>query len=134
MSQTDIKKALVTALKAVDLNSLPLNFDNMTSSEVVPYGDVYLFFTQPDVATLGADGEDAQAGYLQINLNMPIDEGDSATFILSDTLAAEFKAGSRCFFGDQQVTIMNCGKGSGMTRDGKYITPITINWYARTRR
>ena len=132
MSQYEIKKALVTKLLSLTLPAL--NYDNLASTEVVPFVDVFIFFSQPSVATLGADGEDGQSGFLQLTLNMPIDDGDGATFALYETIAQEFKAGSKCLFGDQQVTISNCGKGSGITQDGKYITPITINWYARTRR
>lgn len=134
MGQSDIKQALITYLKSKNL-TVPFNYPNMTASNTTPpYGDISFVFDDPSVATLGSEGEDNIRGFMQISLYTPINKGDGAAIAFSDIIRSHFKAGFGCVHGDQKVTFINSGGANGRTVDGKYFTPITIYWYARTRR
>jgi hypothetical protein len=134
VGQNDIKKALIKYLKDLSL-PIPLNYPNTVASHTTPpYGDVSVVFSDPKVATLGDQGEDDIRGFMQISLYTPLSKGDEASLAYTDTIRANFKAGFGCAYGDQKVTFINSGGGNGNSQTGKYFTPITIYWYARTRR
>lgn len=136
MGQNDIRKALYKHLIDAGL-SLPLGFPNSKFTEPTegPCGLVTLTFNQPSVATIGDSGEDNHDGFLQVLLKYPTNEGDNAIMAMADTLRPVFKAGTRCVYNDQVVNIVSCGvNGTPQIHDAKLVLPITINWYARTRR
>lgn len=135
MGQGDIKKALTSYLIGLNLG-IQLNFPNKTSKDPsgLPSGDVTFHFTNPSVATLGDSGDDNHVGFMQILLKYPLDTGDGAIMEMADGIRSNFKAGRVCQYGDQKVTFSSCGIGNFDTLDGKFVNPITINWYARTRR
>ena len=135
MSQSGIRKALVAALKAIPLG-IPLNFPNIPvkTASNGSCGDVSFVFNRPEVFTLGDEGEDMHTGFCQVLLRFPVGEGDSALLEKADLIRESFSAGSRKFHLTQEVVIENCGMGDYDTLDGKFVCPITIYWYAKTRR
>lgn len=135
MAQSDIKKALAQKLQDLSLG-IQLNYPNVKTKDPnkAPAGDVTFIFNQPSVATLGEGGEDNHDGFVQILLKYPLGKGDKDIMGMADTIRNGLTAGTKCLYGSQQVTIQNCGVGIFDELDGKYVTPITINWYARTRR
>lgn len=134
MGQADIKKALISYLQNLSL-SVPMNYPNMVAENLTPpYGDVNIIINDPTAVTMGSDGEDEHRGFMQISLFTEINSGDGESYAFSDTIRSHFKAGFGCEYGDQKVTFINSGAGNGSRQDAKYFTPITIYWYARTRR
>lgn len=135
MSQSGIRKALVAGLEALSLG-IPLNYPNMPAKTPLdaPCGDVSFVFNNPEVFTLGENGEDLHTGFCQVLLKYPSGTGDSALLQKADLIREGFSAGSRKFYMTQEVVIENCGMGDYDTLDGKFVCPITIYWYAKTRR
>ena len=135
MAQFDIRKALAAKLESLSLG-IQLNYPNVKSKDPnkAPAGDVTFIFNQPSAATLGEGGEDNHDGFVQVLLKYPLGKGDKAIMEMADTIRNALTAGTKCQYGSQEVTIQNCGVGVFDELDGKYVTPITINWYARTRR
>lgn len=131
--QSEIKSALVSYLEGLSL-SIPFNYPNIRQNKSIPAGDVTIHFNEPTVVTLGIDGEDNHDGFMQILLKYPVGEGDGPLVAMSDTIRQAFLAGTSCAFGDQTVTIINCGLGTFDNWDSKFVCPITITWYARTWR
>lgn len=135
MGQGDIKKALATRLTSLGLG-IQLNMPNVEVKDpnVTPSADVSFIFNQPSVATLGDSGDDNHDGFMQILLKYPMGKGDKDIMTMADTIRSGFTAGTKCLYGDQEVTILNCGIGIFDIYESKFVNPITINWYARTRR
>lgn len=135
MSQANIIKALRTQLEGLALG-IKLNYPNLLEEDPngAPSGDVTFHFNQPYVATLGDGGDDNHDGFMQILLKYPTGKGDGAILGMADTISAGFKAGTKCLYGDQSVIIRSCGVGNFGHLDGKFVVPLTIVWYARTRR
>lgn len=133
MGQSDIKSALVSHLESIGA-SITFNYPNLKQSTEIPCGDVSFHFNQPEVVTLGSGGEDNHDGFMQILLKYPVGQGDGAILAMADQIRQEFLAGQKCQYGDQVVTIINCGIGLFDTWDSKFVCPITINWYSRTWR
>ncbi len=131
--QSEIKSALVSYLESLSLG-IPLNYPNMEQDTSVPAGDVTIHFNEPEVVTLGQGGEDEHRGFMQILLKYPVGEGDGALMAMADTIRQAFLAGQSCSYGSQTVTIINCGLGTFDNWNSKFVCPITITWYARTRR
>lgn len=133
MGQYDIRRALLTRLDSLDLG-IPLEGPNAKHDNPLPSAEVIVVFSTPSVATLGEGGEDNHTGFLQVLLKYPLGEGEKDIMEMADTLREGFKAGTKCVFGNQVVTITNAGLGAFDENDGKYVNPFTIYWYARTRR
>ena len=73
---------------------------------------------------------DGNTGFLQIDLNYPINAGAGAIVSKADAVAQYFKAGTRLAYGGQQVQIQSCGRSQGRQVDGFYRVSMTINWTA----
>lgn len=135
MSQTMIRKALIKAITSVTLG-VKLNLPN-TPAKTGPEeasGDVAIVWNTPEAYTLGDNGEDLHTGFMQVLLKFPIGGGDLPTLVASDILRDNFKAGRRKWYLTQEVVISRCGVGQSEQLDGKYVTPVTIYWYAKTGR
>jgi hypothetical protein len=135
IGQSGIRKALVEALEALSLG-IPLNYPNTPVKTATDgsCGDVSFVWNRPEVFTLGDNGEDMHTGFCQVLLKFPSGKGDSALLAKADLIREGFSAGSRKFYMTQEVVIENCGMGDYDTLDGKFVCPITIYWYAKTRR
>lgn len=59
-----------------------------------PWVSLFVVPAQPGVATLGRTGQDRHSGFLQIDLNYPLDTGDTAALDKADEIAARYVAGS----------------------------------------
>jgi hypothetical protein len=135
MSLTNIKGALVSAYVAGAFG-LPTAHENKIFKPVTgtPWASLFVVPNQPSVGTLGDAGEDNHDGFLQIDLNYPLNKGDGEALSKSDEMRDYFKAGSRHVHSGQVVTVTNCGRSIGRQVDGWYRITLTINWYARTAR
>ena len=60
-----------------------------------PWAAVHVLPSQPGVATLGDSGQDRHDGVFQIDLNWPLNTGDTPLLLKADEIAARFKAGAR---------------------------------------
>lgn len=135
MGQLDIEKALITKLESLNLG-IELFYENykVTPPNKQPYAIVNVSHDQPFVATIGDGGEDNHDGFLQILLKYPLGKGAGDAKEMADTICSQFKAGVYCTHLDQSVIIRNSGIGPAFDSDSRYTLPITVNWYARTRR
>lgn len=135
MSQTKIRKALIKALNDATLG-ITLVFPNTATKTASgePSGEVAIVWNNPTVHTLGDHGEDMHTGFVQVLLCFPLGLGDLPMLEVSDRIRNAFKAGGRKWYQDQEVVIENCGIGRPEQLDGKYVSPVSIYWYAKTRR
>lgn len=99
-----------------------------------PWASVFILPNQPSVATLGAEGQDAHDGILQIDLNYPINTGEAAVTAKADELTDFFKAGKRLAHSGVELTVASCGRSRGREVDGWYRVSMTVTWFARVAR
>ena len=95
-----------------------------------PWASVFLITNQPTPESAGAGGMDGNTGFLQIDLNYPLNAGSGAIVAKADYVAQYFKAGTRLAYGGQQVQIQSCGRSQGRLVDGFFRVSMTINWTA----
>ncbi|MFT0140784.1 phage tail terminator-like protein [Alcanivoracaceae bacterium MT1] len=60
-----------------------------------PWVSLFVVPAQPGVATLGSTGQDRHDGFMQIDLNYPLDTGDTAALDKADEIATRYVAGRR---------------------------------------
>ncbi len=135
MSQVMIRKALIKAISELPLG-IKMSYPNtpaLTPTEDAS-GDVAIVWNKPEVFTLGDQGEDLHSGFMQVLLKFPQGKGDLPLLEASDLLRENFKAGQRKWYLTQEVVIVSCGVGQPNQLDGKFVSPVTIYWYAKTRR
>lgn len=103
-------------------------------SKLEPWAATFVLPNQPSVATLGAEGQDAHDGVLQIDLNYPLNTGDKDVMSKADELTDFFKAGKRLAHSGVELTVASCGRSRGLEVDGWYRVSMTIAWFARVSR
>lgn len=132
MSASAVQSALIQAVKTkLDALSLPTAYENMTFDRPDgAWAQVFFLPNQPVVETLGSAGSDFLDGLLQVDLNYPTGQGDSAARAAYESIRDAFPAGSRLSYNGQEVVIRNCGRSSGRVVDGCFRINITIVWYA----
>ena len=135
MSLSNIKSALVNAYVTGGFG-VPTAYENKNfePDNSNAWAAVSLVPNQPSVATLGDSGTDSHDGFLQIDLNYPLDGGDGDALAKADEIRTHFKAGAKFSYGGQTVVISSCGRSRGREVQGMYQIILTINWYARTAR
>lgn len=99
-----------------------------------PWAAVFIMPNQPEAATLGADGQDAHDGIMQIDLNYQLKMGEAAVMAKADALADFFKAGERLSYSGVELTILSCGRSRGREVDGYWRVSMTVSWSARVSR
>lgn len=138
MSLADARNALAQGF--TDGNFFPpadVAWENVTFAPRTgdkPWAKFTFVPTQPFPDTLGQGGLDRVDGFVQIDLNYPIGDGDSAAMDMYVEIAARFKAGARFTSNGQTVVIVSCGRSQGREFSGFYRISVTINFYAQIQR
>lgn len=133
MSVTNINKALVKAY--ADGNFFPkekvaqenISFDPPNNEA---WSALFFMPGDPVVATLGPAGSDRYDGFLQIDLNYPLNKGTAEIGAKADTIRNAFTAGKRFTESGQEVIITTCGRSPGRRKDGTYTVSVSVYWYA----
>lgn len=91
----DVRNALVLSWLDGDYG-LATAFPNKDfTPDTDPWAALFVVPSQPGVATLGDEGQDRHDGFLQIDLNHPLNSGDIPAITLADQIARRYKAGTR---------------------------------------
>lgn len=148
MSLATAQAALITA--AIDnLGGIPTEYENIefTKPTNAKWAQMFFIPNQPEVETLGPNGEDLVTGILQVNVNYPVGTGTLASAadfeafraglpagkhitLTVETLRLGLLAGAELDDDDQIVTILNCGRSSGRLVDNWYRVSFTVGWQA----
>lgn len=133
MSLTNVNKALVKAFADGSFfDKAKVAQENITFNP--PNGEAWakLFFFPGEgvVATLGAGGTDRYDGFLQIDLNYPLNKGTADIGAKADAIINAFTAGKRFTNSGQEVILKTCGRSPGRTKDGTYTVSVSVYWYA----
>lgn len=136
-SKTKVRSALLKML--TDSAILPVGkvaFENVafTPPSAQPWFSVFYIPSEPQVATLGAGGEDRVEGFLQIDLNYPTGTGEAALNAKYDELQSCFTAGARALYQGQEVVIVSCGRSGGRNVDSCFRVSVTVRFYANVNR
>jgi hypothetical protein len=131
-----LRKALMQGVQDSPL-ALPCAVENAPfdkPTDQSPWASAFVLMNQPSVATLGAEGQDAHDGVLQIDLNYPLMTGEAAVTAKADELSDFFKAGKRLANSGVELTVASCGRSRGREVDGWYRVSMTVTWFARVSR
>lgn len=133
MSLVLVRQALEVALAAMS-PALATAWENapFTPVDGTPYQAVFLMPVRPEHAEIGRAY--TERGYLQINLNYPLDAGPSAAAMRAELIRSTFYRG-RSFTADEVVTHIEETPeiGPGRTEDNVYFLPVKVRFYAHLR-
>jgi len=137
MTIANIHTALAQAFDDADL-ALPVVFENTGSYKPTPgtpWCEFFFIPNEPQVLTLGENGEDEHTGIVQINLNYPLNQGPVPALQKAGEIRSVFKAGATFTYQSQSVLI----RGAGVSRasqvvNSHYQVILTINWRSITTR
>lgn len=128
----DLEKALRQGVLDCALG-LPVALENMLFTKPADgsaWAAVFIRRNQPYVATLGQGGQDMHDGFLQIDLNYPLDDGTANVMEKELVISRFFTAGRVMRYGATEVMVMSCGGPHSRPVDGYYRRSITIKWEA----
>lgn len=135
MSQTKMMGALIQELTGViGIPFFVPNEENPNPPNHQPYADISFLWSPPSVYTLGDDGLDEHRGVMQVLLKYPQGDGFGALSEKADAIREGFRAGLKLTYDGQEVTVVNCGAGNQMNYENKFVCPVSIQFYAFTRR
>jgi hypothetical protein len=134
MSQTNMKRALNQQL--LNIIGIPVLVPNDTKKAPnnSPYAELTHFLAPPVVFTLGTDGLDEHRGVMQVLLKYPEGKGSGDLDEKADAIREGFRAGLKLNYDGQEVMVVNSGAGNYSNLDNKFVCPISITWYAFSRR
>lgn len=126
-----LRKGFLTAIPAATNITA---FENQTFD---PAGKaVWYQFNQlpnaPDVATLGTAGQDAFAGFIQVDINLPLNRGREAVGTFVAAMRAYFVAGRRLLEPPINVIVSRCGQTGPARKVGEWFR-VSVAVYYETR-
>lgn len=134
MSQANMKRALLTHLDGmIGIPYLVLNSEEKAPNKS-PYAEVVFLMAPPVVFTLGDDGLDEHRGVMQVLLKYPQGVGSGDLDEKADAIRESFRAGLKLIYDGQEVMIVNSGAGNQTPVDNRFACPVSIQFYAFTRR
>lgn len=111
-------------------------YENMafTPRAAQPWCKVSFVPAQPVVSTLGSGGSDRLDGFIQFDLNYPLNCGTKQVDDKAEALRNTFTAGARFSYSGQEVIIASCGRSQGREVGGFYRVSVTVIFYAHVIR
>lgn len=134
MSQTKMMSALINKLSEVIGIPFFVPNEEVKSPNSQAYAEVSFLLSPPVVYTLGDDGMDEHRGIMQVLLKYPQGSGFGDLGEKADAIRESFRAGLKLQYDGQEVMVVNCGAGNQMNYDNKFVCPVSIQFYAFTRR
>lgn len=135
MSFSNIKSALIQSW--IDGGFLlPTGYENRVYEPVAgeEWAQVFIVHAQPENLDTGTLGQDKHNGFMQVNLNYPLNEGDGTPLAKASAIAAYYRAGRVFSYGGQDVTIQSAGITQGVNSSGWFQIILTVYWYSYVTR
>jgi len=132
----DIELALITSVRNLGLPALQnvVIEEPNTTAEPNSLGSLWLKATvvrgETEPVTLGSFGEDNHNGFLQIDVNVPINTGIGLVSNLAGDIKKLYPAGRKI----GQAVVSRSSVGAGRTVGGWYRLSVTIYFYSRIAR
>lgn len=131
MSQVDIRTALETRLATVT-PALATAYENQPftpPSVSTPYQRVYMLYADPDNPEMGSGFR--EQGYMQINLNYPLNSSTLAVSARAQAIRDAFVKGITLTYGSINVVINRTPSiGNGFPDPDRWVMPVKIYFYA----
>ena len=90
------------------------------------------------VATLSGSGQDEASGFLQVSVNVPMEQGSGEAYEMVDKIVAAFDAGASLPYdnGSEIGYVFSDGANASpaVTFESYYSVPVTIDWRSRRTR
>lgn len=134
MSQAKMKRALLTRLDTMLGIPYIVPNDESTPPNAGPYASVSFLLSGPEVFTCGDDGLDEHRGVMQVLLQYPQGQGSGLLDEKADAIRESFRAGLKLTYDGQEVTVVNAGMGNQIPFNNRFVCPVSIRFYAFTRR
>ncbi len=133
--QTDIRAPMVSLLETL-AGSIPIKGDNINfkAPKESPWIGIYFMPNQSIGTTLGDDGLNETTGILQVDLNWPLNTGDSEQAALISQLYSAFNLGKEFISNDVSTKITRFGPTAGVEVNSYWRISVTIGWYSFSKR
>jgi len=143
MSDTNVRGALIqaasdfltTGTPAIDAGAIA--WENRVSDAVSNadlWSSVFYRPNTPEARTVGFNGIDEQTGFLQIDINSPVGEGESQVNAWEDKARSFFAGGNKFTLGNISVLVTSTGMSQGRSVDNHYRKSLTIAFRAQLKR
>lgn len=130
MSLAAVRSALETALATIS-PSISTAYENVPFKPVVgtPYQAVFLLTAEPDNPEMG--GLYTERGFLQVNLNYPLDTGPADAVARAALIRAKFPRAAAFVSAGITVTITKTPEvAPARIENDRYLVPIRIRFHA----
>jgi len=132
MSVNTVRAQLIGRLGCVGLG-WPVRWENVAFEIPVDGRWVAVGFwpDEPETVTLGRDGAEQLTGWLQVDLNVPVNTGESALLDAFAKFRACFPPGYGIASGGVETTVLSCGRSPARRVDQNFRISVTVRFRAR---
>lgn len=131
MSIFNVRAAIFSVLEGTDLGVPVFRANERRDAGVNRFAEAYLLPNAPEPATLGDDGLDLVTGIIQINVNVPLHEGDGRLLQLCDGVSTAFRAGTDAVYSGQVVTLLGGGVSGFRESNGLYQAILSFEFESK---
>lgn len=134
-SETEVKRALFKAAEEALCGKL-VKWPNTKFSKPDKQIWYEVSFVPVDntAATLGDDGENEAIGFLQIDVNAPLDSGEKETDEAVKALQIYFVNGRSTVYDETVAVVTAARRSPGRIVNSSWRTSLTVDYYARIHR
>lgn len=134
-SETEVKRALFKAAEDALTGKL-VKWPNMKFSkpDKATWYEVNFVPVDNEVATLGDVGENEAVGFLQIDVNVPMDSGEKETDEAIKALQIYFVPGRTTVYDGTAAVVTASRRSPGRVVSSSWRTSLTVDYYARIHR
>lgn len=135
MSIFNIRAAIFSKLEELALDIPVFRANERKPQGVNKFAEAFILPNAPEPATMGDTGRDRIVGILQINVNVPLNEGDGELLQLCDVFAQAFRVGLDLTYNNQEVAFFGGGVSGFQESNGLYQAILSFEFesqYSRT--
>jgi hypothetical protein len=132
--QTALRAAFFAAALFPEENVQSENRKFESPSTGLPWASLNFSDLSITLASNGAGGQDRVDGFMQVDLNYPLDEGVGDISDMADQVQELFQSGSYFTHSGQGVTVLSSGRSAARRVDGLLRLSITVRYYAHYNR
>jgi hypothetical protein len=131
---TDLRKALRKGVQDFNTNNYRIAVDNKDFEKPADGSPWFRLLIEEGTPRARSFGHDEYSGYLQLDVNTKLQQGEAQSDEIAQVAATFFRAGRVLKYGDTEAVVRSCARSRGREVDGWWRVSLTVYWDARIDR
>lgn len=133
-TEIETRRGVATGLPSLSLDQIQWENKKFDPQGKDVWAGVYYRPNQPQAHTIGPQGFDRVNGFLQIDINVPVDSGEAVQLAWEEKANIFFHAGRFFTFESESVIVTSNGMSQGRIVDVHYRKSLTVAFRSHLKR